>query len=173
MNRSLTTTRAFTLVELIAVIVVLAVLASVAVPKYFDFARKGKVSAIAADFRSIANAVNAYTRDKGAFPPDSWHAFPVELGPYLHTLQSTAYTHTPLGPNTYYDYNGPPYVSPTGTLGNGPAFSLCGHQPGSPTTWRTFSSDEYNLLLEVDAIIDDGNASTGRMQGQSYFFNLP
>ena len=37
--------RGFTLIELIAVIVVLAILAGVALPKYFDYATQAKVSA--------------------------------------------------------------------------------------------------------------------------------
>ena len=37
--------RAFTLIELIAVIVVLAILSGVAIPKYFDYAANAKVSA--------------------------------------------------------------------------------------------------------------------------------
>ncbi|HWB19154.1 MAG TPA: type II secretion system protein [Phycisphaerales bacterium] len=37
--------RAFTLIELIAVIVVLAILAGVALPKYFDYSTQAKVSA--------------------------------------------------------------------------------------------------------------------------------
>ena len=44
MNRS-TTRRAFTLIELIAVIVVLAILAGVALPKYFDYAAQARESA--------------------------------------------------------------------------------------------------------------------------------
>ena len=36
--------RAFTLIELIAVIVVLAILAGVAIPKYFDYAQNAKIS---------------------------------------------------------------------------------------------------------------------------------
>src|SRR5215470_16200384 len=37
--------RAFTLIELIAVIVVLAILSGVAIPKYFDYAANAKISA--------------------------------------------------------------------------------------------------------------------------------
>lgn len=46
MNRKYSPRRAFTLIELIAVIVVLAILAGVALPKYFDYAAQAKVSAV-------------------------------------------------------------------------------------------------------------------------------
>lgn len=42
---NLRTRRAFTLIELIAVIVVLAILAGVALPRYFDYASKARESA--------------------------------------------------------------------------------------------------------------------------------
>jgi len=44
MNASIKQPRGFTLIELIAVIVVLAILAGVALPKYFDYATQAKIS---------------------------------------------------------------------------------------------------------------------------------
>jgi prepilin-type N-terminal cleavage/methylation domain-containing protein len=45
MNRNTSNRKGFTLIELIAVIVVLAILAGVALPKYFDYSAQAKVSA--------------------------------------------------------------------------------------------------------------------------------
>lgn len=50
--------RAFTLIELIAVIVVLAILAGVAVPRYFDHAERAKKSADEAAISAIQSALN-------------------------------------------------------------------------------------------------------------------
>lgn len=45
MNRNTIVRKGFTLIELIAVVVILAILAGVALPKYFDYAAQAKVSA--------------------------------------------------------------------------------------------------------------------------------
>jgi prepilin-type N-terminal cleavage/methylation domain-containing protein len=56
---------AFTLVELIAVIVVLAILAAVAVPRYFDYRERAQASAAIEHFRVVQRAVRSYLRDGG------------------------------------------------------------------------------------------------------------
>ncbi len=57
LNRRSGVARAFTLVELIAVIVVLAILAGVAVPKYFDYTAKAKESAAKASLGGVRAAI--------------------------------------------------------------------------------------------------------------------
>lgn len=49
--------RAFTLVELIAVIVVLAILSAVAVPKYFDYSAKAKESVARGMLGGVRSAI--------------------------------------------------------------------------------------------------------------------
>jgi prepilin-type N-terminal cleavage/methylation domain-containing protein len=58
----------FTLVELIAVIVVLAILAAVAVPRYFDYRQRALNTRVIADFRTAQHGMLAYQRDFGAMP---------------------------------------------------------------------------------------------------------
>lgn len=53
--------RAFTLIELIAVIVVLAILSGIAIPKYFDYAQNAKISACKGTLGGVRSAIaNAY-----------------------------------------------------------------------------------------------------------------
>lgn len=59
--------RAFTLVELIAVMIVLSILAAVAVPKYFDYATKARVTGIAAEYAMIRSSAFAYAVENASF----------------------------------------------------------------------------------------------------------
>ncbi len=65
--------RAFTLVELIAVIVVLAILSAVAIPKYFDYATQAKSSTCRATLGAVRSGIanfyaNSATAGSPAFP---------------------------------------------------------------------------------------------------------
>jgi len=56
--------RAFTLIELIAVIVVLAVLSGVAIPKYFDYAARARTSALQGSLGNIRAGIANYFADQ-------------------------------------------------------------------------------------------------------------
>lgn len=65
--------KGFTLVELIAVIVVLAILAGVAIPKYFDYASNAKESACKATLGGVRSGIanfyaNAAVNGTAAYP---------------------------------------------------------------------------------------------------------
>lgn len=67
------TRKAFTLIELIAVIVVLAILSAVAIPKYFDYSAKAKESAVKGTLGAVRSAIanfyaNAAVNGTAAFP---------------------------------------------------------------------------------------------------------
>jgi prepilin-type N-terminal cleavage/methylation domain-containing protein len=59
-RRHPTSLAAFTLIELLAVVVVLAILAGVALPKYFDYAAQAKVSACKGVLGGVRTAVGAF-----------------------------------------------------------------------------------------------------------------
>jgi len=52
--------RAFTLIELIAVIVVLAILAGVAVPRYFDYADQARESSVRGTLGGVRSGIASY-----------------------------------------------------------------------------------------------------------------
>ena len=86
---------AFTLIELLLVMVILAVLASVAIPVYLKQAEISRVRATIADIAHVKSALASYQLDVGTFPSteegldalvhrppsaETWH------GPYLEQI---------------------------------------------------------------------------------------
>ncbi len=60
--------RGFTLVELLVVIVVLAVLAAIVLPKFMDSSTRSRESALKSDLRLLRNAVAIFHTDTGTYP---------------------------------------------------------------------------------------------------------
>lgn len=102
--------RAFTLIEMIAVIVVLAILAAVAVPRYQDFSTRAAATRIASDMKVISRAVLAYVRDTGATPPSVTQSSP-SLGPLEPYFTASPFLKpSPLG--GVYELHTPPGWDP-------------------------------------------------------------
>ncbi|MCE5199394.1 MAG: type II secretion system protein GspG [Armatimonadota bacterium] len=62
--------RGFTLVELLVVVVVLAVLAAIVLPKFMDSGNRSKASAQKSDMKIVKNAVELFHADTGYYPND-------------------------------------------------------------------------------------------------------
>ncbi len=60
--------RGFTLVELLVVIVVLAVLAAIVLPKFMDSSTRSRESALMSDLKLLRNAVATFQTDTGTYP---------------------------------------------------------------------------------------------------------
>ena len=62
-------TKAFTLIELLIVVAIIAILAAIAVPNFLEAQTRSKVSRFMADLRSTATAMEAYYIDNNRYPP--------------------------------------------------------------------------------------------------------
>jgi len=62
------TRRAFTLIELVVVIAIIAILAAIITPNAFRAIKKAQVSKTVADMKAIKNALLTYYADTGKFP---------------------------------------------------------------------------------------------------------
>ncbi len=65
------TERAFTLIELLIVVAIIAILAAIAVPNFLEAQVRAKVSKAEGDMRAIASALETFRIDHGKYPP-SW-----------------------------------------------------------------------------------------------------
>lgn len=61
--------RAFTLIELLIVVAIIAILAAIAVPNLLEAQTRSKVSRVKADMRSLASSVESYRVDCNRYPP--------------------------------------------------------------------------------------------------------
>ena len=83
---------AFTLIELLIVVAIIAILAAIAVPNFLEAQTRSKVSRAKADMRSMATALEAYAVDNNVFP--QCHRFGVpelfvtKSHPYFFTLMN-------------------------------------------------------------------------------------
>lgn len=60
--------KAFTLIELLIVVAIIAILAAIAVPNFLEAQTRSKVSRVKADQRSMATALEAYAVDYNSYP---------------------------------------------------------------------------------------------------------
>jgi prepilin-type N-terminal cleavage/methylation domain-containing protein len=74
--------RAFTLIELLIVVAIIAILAAIAVPNFLEAQTRAKVSRVKADLRSVATGIEAYCVDANKYPPNDflgWNVLPYQL----------------------------------------------------------------------------------------------
>ncbi len=65
--------KAFTLIELLIVVAIIAILAAIAVPNFLEAQTRAKVSRVKSDFRTMATSIETYALDKnGRYDITRW-----------------------------------------------------------------------------------------------------
>lgn len=134
---------AFTLVELLIVIIVIAILAAIAIPKFANSGTRSREAALKGNLKLLRNAIELFRNDTGAFPSaltdlavttapttgkDSAGSNKTIVaadykGPYLQSVDNdpvsgSAYTYSTTSPNV-----GKVTSSATGNASDGTAYS--------------------------------------------------
>lgn len=80
-NASLGSLVAFTLIELLIVVAIIAILAAIAVPNFLESQVRAKASRVKADLRTLATALESYAVDQNSYPMNDglYNVVPVTL----------------------------------------------------------------------------------------------
>ena len=126
---------AFTLVEIMVVVVIIGLLAAIAIPAFQRVRDRSFASRYVNDFRQFDSAFQRYATENGQWPPQAASGVvPTGMAGYL----PTAYTApTPMGGNYQWFNSGETVIA----------------LMGSQTTDA--------VMQRVDAALDDGNLSSG------------
>lgn len=143
MNKTKHAKQGFTLIEILVVVVVIGVLASIAVPLFSQYLRNAKAATFSNDIRILANAGAQYALESGLWVSDTGDGeFPTELEGYFS--QRKFELGSSLGGKWDFEqYDLGDFTSAVGV-----------HEP--------VENDE--VFAMVDKRIDDGNLSTGLFQ---------
>jgi prepilin-type N-terminal cleavage/methylation domain-containing protein len=88
---------AFTLIELLIVVAIIAILAAIAVPNFLEAQTRSKVSRVKADQRSMATAIESYFVDNNRYPVSlravnaRWATLPTRTTIYSQVTTPIAY----------------------------------------------------------------------------------
>ena len=138
--------KAFTLIEVIVVVIVIGILAAMVVPKFASAQDDARLAATAEDLHSIEVALGMYYATNSAYPVDVYPKLtPSTLGSYFKAENPLAKP-APIGGN--YDYEGTPNWSPV------------------QISIRSEGEDSHTQAdaLALDVYMDDGDLSTGSLR---------
>lgn len=94
--------RAFTLIELLIVVAIIAILAAIAVPNFLEAQTRAKAARVKSDLRTLVTGIESYRVDNNRYPEgtDNPAKYPAEYSAYLGPLANGYYTfatRTPAG----------------------------------------------------------------------------
>lgn len=132
--------RGFTLVEIMVILVIIGLLASIAIPGFTQSRRASVASRTANDIKKFADQFTLYNLRLGEWPEDG---LPASIPSGMEQLQNGSWGQTTaIGGNWDWDFQ---------ALGFTAGVSIQG------------VTAEEKTLLTIDSLIDDGNLNTGSL----------
>ncbi len=152
------TPHAFTLVEILIVVVILGILAAIVVPRFSIASTEAQQTGFVADVKSFASAAWYYMNKEGVYLEDSSSGVcPTGWEPYIDENKWTR--PTTIGGVWDFELNSFGITSGFGVH----FYGNSGNNPG----------DAY--MTEIDAMFDDGNLTTGgfrKLDDDRYYYIL-
>src|SRR5690349_23058161 len=72
--------RAFTLIELLIVVAIIAILAAIAVPNFLEAQTRAKISRAKADMRTVTTGLETYRIDQNIYPKSNIYSWALSFG---------------------------------------------------------------------------------------------
>ncbi|MDP8244609.1 MAG: prepilin-type N-terminal cleavage/methylation domain-containing protein [Candidatus Hinthialibacter antarcticus] len=167
-----TAKRAFTLIELLAVVAIIGLLAAIALPNWTNALVRSKIAAAKANIHTCANALETYHIDRDAYPPSRYYCLasgenkmrryyelPIEL-----TTPIAYLSQRPLDP--FYTFNGASDEAAGQTIKyRSPGFGFFNGMPTEEGVWapRSFPTDDGDYIFYNNAS-DETPASASPVQ---------
>jgi len=162
--------RGFTMIEMIGVLAVIAILASIVAPKIFDAIRDSKVNTFASNIQAVQTAVANYYKDVGSFPSSGAKLISDTAtgwkGPYLDKQVSDMFSSLPLTS----------VALSSETISATANFDIDGNAPavGDYSSKTTMSQLSFVGMAVADAkavsgAIDGDDAKTGDANGNKWY----
>lgn len=146
------TRRAFTLIELLIVVAIIAILAAVAVPNFLVAQTRAKVSRTYADMRTVKGALESYHVDYARYPETDFGA-PVEAnGAGLHRLTTPVFYATSIPQSVFMELNIGGAARHANTL-NTLLYVRARYTPGFPSMETDTNQNEVSDSYEVDRVL--------------------
>jgi prepilin-type N-terminal cleavage/methylation domain-containing protein len=146
--------KAFTLVEVMVVVVIIGLLAAAGLPGYRHLTMRSKVTALENDLRQFSTAAQTYALQQGRWPDDGDPQLaPPELA---NALPNNFTLRTPIGGVYKWSYS---------TDGNIEGVSPAKAAIVILTVGDNHVDDDVEMLEMIDKQMDDGNLTTGLIQG--------
>ena len=149
MKHDLPSSRGFTLVEILMVIAIIGILATIAVPYYTGYQLRAKAARLTTEVKAVAQAFRTYKMDNNTYPADRT---PGVTPPEISSLIGDFFSTTPsIGGQWDWDYQ------------------QFGITAGISVYNPPLSTEE---LQTVDRVIDDNNLFTGafRQRPSGYIY---
>jgi len=165
MIRRISARRAFTLVELLTVVAIIAILAAILIPVGFRVSSLSRKARCVSNLRQVGSALLLYaSENKGVFPAGSqggvWSWKLVDKGylsPAVYCCPADTYsTQPPAGATAGWGGRSYVYASPSMTLGGGPARVLDFNQPA-----KAFMLIEWHYGSEAAGSKEDYRSTNG------------
>ena len=146
--------RAFTLIEIMIVIVILGILAALVVPGMVDVSGEVRETAFISSGQIFAAAAKRYELDRGSYPNASAGVLPDGFGEYIQSMKWES--GTPIGGQWQAR-------APVGGVSAAIGVRYLGADP----------DNDAAAMQAIDEIVDDGDLTTGSFRqfgAQRYFF---